>query len=205
MIKEILPGIYSWSEYSEEKKLNFNGYLLISSRESLIIDPPALSSEDEAKLKDLMGEHPSSPLKGILLTNVHHERASNSLRSQFSAPVWVNELDWPGLGVPSENTFRGGDTLFCGVEPIQLEDQKSPGETAFYIRDRKIMLLGDALIGKVPGQVNMLPPDKFKDPARAKQGLKKLLNFEFEALLLGDGESIFIGAESVVASFLDQT
>ena len=50
MIKEILSGIFSWSEYSEEKKMNFNGYLLISSRESVIIDPPSLTDEDHAKL-----------------------------------------------------------------------------------------------------------------------------------------------------------
>lgn len=202
MIKEILPGIYNWSEYSEEKKLNFNGYLLINSGESVIVDPPSLSVEDEVKLTRLIGDYSSSSLKGILLTNVHHERASNSLKSQFSVPVWVNELDSALLELPADNTFSGGDTLFGGVEAIQLENQKSPGETAFYIKDRKIMLLGDALIGTVPGQVNMLPPDKFKDPAEAKLGLKKLLNFEFETLLLGDGASILTEAKGAVATFL---
>ena len=202
MIKEILPGFFSWSEYSVEKKLTFNGYLIINSRESVIIDPPALSVEDQEKLISLIGEHSSSPLKGILLTNVHHERASDYLKSLFLAPVWVNELDQADLEVFASNSFSGGDTLFCGVEAIQLKDQKSPGETAFYIRDRKIMLLGDALIGKVPGQVNMLPPDKFKDSAKAKSGLKVLLNFEFDTLLLGDGESILTGGKSAVATFL---
>ncbi len=202
MIKEILSGIFSWSEYSEEKKMNFNGYLLISSRESVIIDPPSLTDEDHAKLISLIEEHSSSPLKGILLTNVHHERASNFLKSQFSVPVWVNKFDLAGLEFPASNTFRGGDNLFCGMEAIQLKDQKTLGETAFYNKDRKIMLLGDALIGKVPGQVNMLPPDKFKDFAKAKLGLKELLNFEFDTLLLGDGEVILTDAKSAVANFL---
>ena len=40
MIKKILPNIYSWSEFSEEKQLNFNGYLIIGEEESVIIDPP---------------------------------------------------------------------------------------------------------------------------------------------------------------------
>ena len=34
-MKEILPDIYTWHEFSEEKQLNFNGYLYISGKESV--------------------------------------------------------------------------------------------------------------------------------------------------------------------------
>ena len=64
------------------------------------------------------------------------------------------------------------------------------------------MLVGDALIGKVPGQINMLPSDKFKDPVKAKAGLQKLMSYEFETLLVGDGVSILKGAKEAVAKFL---
>jgi hypothetical protein len=64
------------------------------------------------------------------------------------------------------------------------------------------MLVGDALIGKVPGEVNMLPPEKFKDPIRAKAGLQNLMSYEFETLLVGDGVSILKGAKAVVEKFL---
>jgi len=50
MIKKILPNIYSWSEFSEEKQLNFNGYLIIEEEESVIIDPPFLRKDDEYKI-----------------------------------------------------------------------------------------------------------------------------------------------------------
>jgi hypothetical protein len=36
-MKEILPDIYTWHEFSEEKQMNFNGYLLISNGESVLI------------------------------------------------------------------------------------------------------------------------------------------------------------------------
>ena len=202
MIKEIIPGVFGWSEYSEEKGLDFNGYLIIGKEESVIIDPPDLENDDEEELKIIMDRPSSCPLKGIILTNVHHERASNSLKNRFSVPVWVNEQDKEGLEVSAGNTFRGGDILFCGIQAIQLEDQKSPGETAFYMKDQKTMLVGDALIGKVPGQVNMLPSDKFKDPVKAKAGLQKLMSYEFETLLGGDGVSILKGAKEAVAKFL---
>ena len=202
MIKEILHNIYSWSEYCEEKNLNFNGYLVIGKDESVFIDPPSLESNDDEEIRNIMARHSSCPLKGVLLTNVHHERASNLLKKRFSVPVWVNEQDKEGLEVSADNTFLGGDILFCGIQAIQLEDQKSLGETAFYLKDQKVMLVGDALIGKVPGEVNMLPPEKFKDPIRAKAGLQNLMSYEFETLLVGDGVSILKGAKAVVEKFL---
>ena len=202
MIKETLPGLYSWSEYSEEKKLDFNGLLIIGKDESIIIDPPDLGKNDELELKDIIDSHSSCPLKAVLLTNVHHERASGLLKNKFSVPVWVNKLDKEALEASTDKTFIGGDTLFCGIQAIQLEHQKSPGETAFYIKDQQIMILGDALIGKVPGEVSMLPPDKYKDPAKSKICLNQLLEYDFETLLVGDGTSILKGAKEAVKTFL---
>ena len=202
MIKETLPGIFSWSEYNEEKKLDFNGLLIIGKGESVIIDPPALAKDDEAELKNIIDSHSSCPLKGVLLTNVHHERVSSLLKDRFSVPVWVNNLDKEALETSNDKTFIGGDTLFCGIQAIQLEHQKSPGETAFYIADQKIMILGDALIGKFPGQLNMLPPEKYQDPEKAKASLNQLLDYDFETLLVGDGSSILKGAKEAVKNFL---
>ena len=202
MIKETLPGIFSWSEYNEEKKLDFNGLLIIGKGESVIIDPPALAKDDEAELKNIIDSHSSCPLKAVLLTNVHHERASSLLKDKFSVPVWVNNLDKEALETSNDKTFIGGDTLFCGIQAIQLEHQKSPGETAFYIADQKIMILGDALIGKFPGQLNMLPPEKYQDLEKAKAGLNQLLDYDFETLLVGDGSSILKGAKEAVKNFL---
>jgi hypothetical protein len=65
------------------------------------------------------------------------------------------------------------------------------------------MIVGDALIGKVPGKLNMLPPDKYRDPGLAKKGLNKLLDFEFESLLVGDGEPILCEAKEAVKKFLE--
>ena len=202
MIKEILPNIFSWSEYSEEKGLDFNGYLIVGNSESVIIDPPELNIDEEKKLASLVSMNSSCSLKAILLTNVHHERSSLVLKELFSVPVWINELDRVSLETPTNKTFKGGDNLFCGIEAIQLEEQKSPGETAFYIKGQKLMIVGDALIGKVPGQVKMLPPEKFKDVIKAKASLKLLMNYEFEALLLGDGISILKNAKKALSTFL---
>ena len=49
----------------------------------------------------------------------------------------------------------------------------------------------------------MLPPDKYKDLELAKKGLNKLLDFEFQSLLVGDGISILNDAKKEVKSFLE--
>ena len=194
-MKEILPDIYTWHEFSEEKQMNFNGYLLISNGESVLIDPPGMTDEDFAELEALLTKNSSHSLKAILLTNVHHERECKGLKQQLGAPIWINEKDKAGLEGAADKTFSEGDALPCGLTTFKFENQKSPGESAFFLKERGILIVGDALIGKVPGKLNMLPPDKYRAPALAKKGLNKLLDHEFESLLLGDGESILVVPE----------
>ena len=202
-MKEILPDIYTWHEFSEEKQLNFNGYLYISGKESVLIDPPRMTKKDFSELENLVGENSVHPLKTVLLTNVHHERECNEFRKKFGASVWINERDSAGLEGTADKTFKTGDELPCGLITFQFENQKSPGESAFFIEDRGIMFIGDALIGKVPGKLNMLTPDKYRDPILAKTELNKLLNFEFKILLVGDGMPILNNAKEAVRTFLE--
>jgi glyoxylase-like metal-dependent hydrolase (beta-lactamase superfamily II) len=202
-MKEILPGIFTWHEFSEEKQLNFNGYLLITAGESVLIDPPRMTEEVFTKFESLAGKNSKHPLQAILLTNVHHERECGEVRKKLDAPVLINEKDEAGLEGKADKTFADGDALPCGLMTFKFENQKSPGESAFFQKERGVMILGDALIGKVPGKLNMLPPDKYRDSKLAKKGLSKLLDYEFESLLVGDGESILMNAKEAVKVFLE--
>ena len=202
-MKEILPGIFTWHEFSEEKKLNFNGYLIVSTEGSVLIDPPKITEDDFAELESLVNKNSKSPLRAILLTNVHHERECDEVRKRFDAPVLINEKDEAGLEGKADKTFADGDALPAGLNTFKFENQKSPGESAFFLKERGVMILGDALIGKVPGKLNMLPPDKYRDPKLAKKGLSKLLDYEFESILVGDGEPILKDAKEAVKVFLE--
>ncbi len=199
-IKEIVKGIYQWSTFSEEKGFNFNGLFVIVGKESFIIDPPDFDDTVLSELKDLISKYPT---QAILLTNVHHDRASEKLKSELGIPIWIHKKDAANLDFEPDKTFEDNEILFGIFRTITFEDQKSPGETALLLESQKALILGDALIGKVPGKINMLPPDKFKDIEKAKQGLKVLNNYEFDKLLLGDGESILENAGAVVKDFLE--
>ena len=201
--KRISSNLYQWSEFSVEKQLNFNGYYLINNGESVIIDPPTLVDDELQSLKNLIEKNSSSPLKAILLTNVHHGRMSQKIKEFFGVPVYIHENDVSELDFEADHTFVNGDKLFCGLKVIHLKNQKSPGESAFYLEDQKKMFVGDALIGKVSGKLNMLPPEKFVDIDEARKSLQVLRSFDFDDLLLGDGECILGKGKETLEEFLN--
>jgi glyoxylase-like metal-dependent hydrolase (beta-lactamase superfamily II) len=104
------------------------------------------------------------------------------------------------------HTYTDGELLPGGIWVIQLKDQKSPGESALYIpqgQGKGVLIVGDALIGKPAGSVSLLPVEKYADAAKAKEGLRRLLKYEFDSLLVGDGTSILTGGKPAVVRLLD--
>lgn len=200
-LKELNPKLFRWSEFSEEKQLNFNGYYLIHGKESVLIDPPELEDDGLSELKKRVKAHAASPLQAILLTNVHHDRASLQFKKVFDIPIYIHEKDGELLDFIPDYTFKGDENIFCGLKVIHLKDQKSPGESALLLADRKQLFIGDALIGKTPGQLNLLPPDKYKDIAKAREGLKVMQFLDVQDLLLGDGEPILGDAQQALDAF----
>ena len=196
-MKQLLPGIWQWSWFSEDKKLDFNGLFLSVGEHRILVDPPPMTAQDVAQVRA------GGAIDYILITNRDHEREATSFQKQFNCQVWLPEADAPLMTVKADKTYKDGELLAGGIWAIHLKDQKSPGECAFFIQQGKgILIVGDALIGKPPGSVAMLPDDRFADPVKARAGLKRLLKYNFDTLLVGDGVSIMTGAKPVVEKFL---
>jgi hypothetical protein len=51
-----------------------------------------------------------------------------------------------------------------------------------------ILLLGDAIMGDPPGELSLIPEPKTRRPWKLKRSLPKLLDYDFEVLLLCDGQ-----------------
>lgn len=202
VINEIVPDIFTWSEFSEEKQLDFNGYYIARQGESVLIDPPELDESGLHELSALVAKNSDCPLKAIFLSNVHHDRMSRQLKDKFSIPICIHEKDKALLEFSADKTFADGETGPCGLKVIHLSHQKSPGESAFLLPDIKTLIVGDALIGKIPGKVNLLPAEKYSDIQQAKDSLRILSEHDFDTLLVGDGNSILKDAKKVVLEFL---
>jgi glyoxylase-like metal-dependent hydrolase (beta-lactamase superfamily II) len=196
-VKEILPGIFQWSWFSDEKGMDFNGLLIVEGGEHVLIDPPSMSREDQDQIEN------HRPIRCILITNRDHVREAEACRKVFGAKVLVPERDAPEISIQADGTYKNGDKLPGGLKAIYIPDAKSPGECAFLLnRGKGILILGDALIGKPPGRLNLLPPDKLADPKKAKDGLKVLRQVSFDAVLVGDGVPILTGGKQALEDLL---
>jgi hypothetical protein len=192
-MKTIAPGIQQWSCFSQEKQLDFNGLLLTLNDHCILVDPPTMEAADRTAI-----------LKGhtvdyILLTNRDHVRDAEACRRVFTAKVYAPEADAPLMEIPVDKTYKDGELLPGGLWAVHLKDMKSPGESALFLDMGKgYLILGDALIGRPAGRLNLLPAEKFADVNKAKASLTRLLKYNFDTVLVGDGTSIITGAKEAV-------
>ncbi|MGH7254543.1 MAG: hypothetical protein ACREI3_02085 [Nitrospirales bacterium] len=197
-MKQVLPKIWQWSWFSEEKQLNFNGLFLETGEHRVLVDPPPMTAEDKMQVRR------AGQLDYLVITNRDHEREAAACQREFQCQVMVPAADAPEMTIKPDKTFKDGELLPGGVWVVHLQYQKAPGESAFFLQQGKgILIVGDALIGKVPGSLTMLPPEKYKDPAKAKEGLRRLLKYNFDTILVGDGTSIMTGAKQAVEQALE--
>jgi glyoxylase-like metal-dependent hydrolase (beta-lactamase superfamily II) len=192
-MKNLLPGIWQWSWFSEEKQLDFNGLFLTVGEHKILVDPPSMTGDASSVILR------NSPVDYIIVTNRDHAREAVRYQGEFRCQLHVPEADAAQMDLKPTKTFKDGELLTGGIWAIQLKDQKSPGESALFIQQGKgVLIVGDALIGKPAGFVRMLPDEKYVDVTKAREGLRRLLKYNFDSLLVGDGVSILTGAKQVV-------
>jgi glyoxylase-like metal-dependent hydrolase (beta-lactamase superfamily II) len=80
---------------------------------------------------------------------------------------------------------------------------KSPGEVALHWPERKLLIVGDAVIGNPPGHCGLLREKVMDDPARLRRSVRAVLDLELDALLFGDGASILHGAKLRLQALVD--
>jgi glyoxylase-like metal-dependent hydrolase (beta-lactamase superfamily II) len=197
-MKTIAPGIQQWSWFSQEKQIDFNGLLLTANDHCILVDPPPMAAADRTAI--LKGP----PVDYVLLTNRDHVREAEPCRRDFKAKVYAPDADAPQMDISVDKTFHDGELLPGGIWVIHLNDMKSPGESALFLdRGKGYLILGDALIGKPAGQLNLLPAEKYADVTKARQGLTRLLNYSFDTVLVGDGAAILTGGKEAVRRALE--
>ena len=197
-MREIFPGIHQWSWPSPEKGIDFNGLYVTTPGETLLIDPPPFGDGDEGEIRKL------GVPRTIVITNRHHGRKGAECRELFGSRLLVPAADGPFFPFAVDGTIASGDPLPCGFKAVAVEDSKSPGETALYDPGRKLLVLGDALIGRPAGELSFLPPAMFADMARARAGIRRLLGLDFDTVLVGDGTSILTGGKGALLRALSR-
>jgi glyoxylase-like metal-dependent hydrolase (beta-lactamase superfamily II) len=196
-MREILKDIYTWPWFSEPHGYNFNGHLICHAGGNLCIDPVEPS---EADLDEIVRRGVAC----IVITNRNHGRAANTIRARTGAPTAIHPGDAPHArkeGAVLDAELNVGDKI--GPFVAVGVPGKSPGEFALHWPERKILLVGDAVVGHPPGRCKLLPDKVVDDPARLRESVRSLLGLDFDILLVGDGDPILQSAKDRLRELVD--
>ena len=193
----IVDDILTWTWFSEPHGYNFNGHLIRDSGGNVCIDPVEPTEDD---LDILVREGVSS----IVLTNRNHSRAANRVRASTGARTVIHADDAPharGQEAELDAMLEVGTTI--GALEVVDASGKSPGEVALFWRDRRILIVGDVIIGNPPGRCGLLPERVMDDPVRLRSSVRAFLDLDFDTLLVGDGESVLRDAKARIKELVE--
>jgi glyoxylase-like metal-dependent hydrolase (beta-lactamase superfamily II) len=187
-MREIVPDILTWPWFSERHGYDFNGYLVCLPDGNLCVDPVE-PTPDALEALDRLG------VAQVAITNRNHWRAANAIRERFRARTAIHAADAAyarGQGAEIDDELRVGER----VGPLEVIGMagKSPGEVALYWRQRRILIVGDAVIGNPPGALSFLPDKVMDDPAALRRNVAALARLDVHTLLVGDGTPILADA-----------
>jgi hypothetical protein len=199
-VQEIAPGLWHWSARHEHIHAEVSSYYLLDER--VLIDP-MIPAEGLAWF-----ESRGAP-EHVLLSNRHHDRDSWRLHEAFGCTVHciangLYELDGRGPAEP----FEFGDELPGGVVAYEV-DAICPDETALHIPAHGALACADGVV-RWPGQDELtFVPDQLMDhPEQTKAGLRdsyrRLLDLDFELLLLAHGDPVTAGGRDALRAFVNR-
>ena len=198
-MREIVEGIFIWSWFSAPHGYEFNGYLIRHPEGNLCVDPVEPSADALARLE-------REGVARIVLTNRNHVRKAALVRERTGAPIAIHPAD-------AAYAHEQGATIDADLVPgeriggftVVGVPGKSPGEVVLHCPRRRLLIVGDAVIGNPPGQLSLLREKVMDDPPRLRASIAALAALEVEVLLPGDGVPILREAgarlRELVASF----
>jgi glyoxylase-like metal-dependent hydrolase (beta-lactamase superfamily II) len=183
-MRTIAGDILTWSWFSQPHGYDFNGFLISDRAGNLAIDPVEPAEQ-------VLHELAQRGVSRILLTNRNHVRAANRVRARTGARTGIHAGDAAharSQGALLDDVLEVGDKI--GPLTVIGVPGKSAGEVAFHWPERRLLIVGDAVVGNPPGRLGLLREQVLDDPVRLRESVRRLLSLEFDTLLVGDGECV---------------
>jgi hypothetical protein len=198
-VQEIAPGLWHWTGMHPKIRIDVSSYYLAGER--VLIDPLV-----PAEGLEWFREH-GEP-QHVLLTNRHHDRDAWRLREVYDCAVHcvrsgVHELEGRGPVEP----FDFGDELPGGVTAYEV-DAICADETALYAAAHRALACADGIVRwRQEGELQFVPDRYMDEPERTKAGLRdayrRLLDLDFDLLLLAHGGPVVDGAKHSLRAFIE--
>jgi|DewCreStandDraft_2_1066082.scaffolds.fasta_scaffold05693_2 glyoxylase-like metal-dependent hydrolase (beta-lactamase superfamily II) len=177
--------LYGWSQFNEERDLDFHSVLWVRPEGNVAIDPLPLTAHDRAHLQRLGG------VEWIVCTNSDHVRAAGALAQETGARIAGPRAEAETFPLPCQRWLGDGEELVPGLLVLELHGSKTPGELALWIAP-DTLVTGDLVRCHRAGWLCLLPDTKLRDPHQARQSVARLLQLpRVDAVLVGDGWPVF--------------
>jgi glyoxylase-like metal-dependent hydrolase (beta-lactamase superfamily II) len=196
-MNEIVPGIVHWKKQHPNIGAEVSSYYLVGER--VLIDP----MEPEEGM-DWFREH-GEPVH-VLLSNRHHYRDSSRFVEAFGCSVHASR---PGMheftsGEPVE-PFDFGDELPGGVTAHEA-GAICPDDSVLHIPSVSALSVADGVINY--GGLGFVPDEHLgDDPDATKRSIResyaRLLELDFDNLLVAHGEPVLGGAKDALRGFAE--
>jgi hypothetical protein len=188
--------LYAWSEFNEDRNIDFHSVLWVREGGNVAVDPLPLSPHDQAHLQAL------GPLGTIVITNSDHTRAARPLAELTGARVLGPAAEQGQI--ECDAWLADGDEVVPGLVAMALEGSKTPGELALLL-DGNTLITGDLIRAHEGGRLCLLPDAKLSDKRAARASVERLAAIPgIEAVLPGDGWPVFNGGARALERLLSE-
>ncbi|OQK16608.1 MBL fold metallo-hydrolase [Methyloprofundus sedimenti] len=189
--------LFGWSEFNQERNLDFHSVLWVREQGNVLIDPLALSDHDFKHLQALGGANI------IVITNSDHCRDAKNIATRTGAKIFGPAGEQENFPVSCDRWITDNEEIVPGLIAYQLEGSKTPGELAL-ILENSTLITGDLIRSHVAGELCLLPNAKLTDRALAQQSVTRLASLSaIDTVLTGDGWPVFKHAGSALKHLLE--
>ena len=146
----------------------------------------------------------------ILVTHKHGDHVKNLPRlvELTGAPVKAEEHEAPlieaAVGVKVGKLKNGQVLSFCGGVEVVHVPGHSEGNACYYLKKQRVLIAGDTIFGDPQGGM-IPPPEKYcLDVKQATKNISRLLDYNFDYLLITHGKDVMGDAKRRVQELVEE-
>ena len=189
--------LFGWSEFNQERNLDFHSVLWVSDPGNVLIDPLPLSDHDLKHLQTLGGA------SIIVITNSDHCRDAENIAALIGAKIVGPAGEKENFPIVCDRWIAGNEEIVPGLIAYQVEGSKTPGELALVLDD-STLITGDLIRSHIAGELCLLPDAKLTDLTLAQKSVARLANLPaIDTVLTGDGWPVFRHGNSALKRLLE--
>lgn len=190
-------NLFCWTQFDEDRNIDFHSYLWVRPEGNVIFDPLPLTSHDENHLNAL------GNVSYIIISNSDHIRNAEVLAEQTGAEVWGPAGEKASFPIKCAKWLSESKSVIDGLDIYSLNGSKTEGELAFIVEGHTL-ITGDLIRAHSGGKLCMIPDAKLQDVKQARASVKRLALIKgIDAILPGDGWPVFNNGEQALLSLVE--